>query len=78
MRNYLAGESWQDNLALDALVAAQLKGSGSDTPTVAQMNDLVAAVMAGTCAPLRFPGALLPISIDSMLHFLYVCSHSSV
>ena len=60
----------QDNLALDALAAAQLRGSGSETPTVAQMNGLVAGAMAATTAPLRFPGAPLSLVYS-------VCSHCS-
>lgn len=49
----------QDNLALDALAAEQLKGTGAETPTVAHMNGLVAGVMAATTAPVRFPGTPL-------------------
>lgn len=48
----------QDNLALDALAAAQLAGGGGEAPTVAHMNGLVAAAMAAATAPLRFPGPL--------------------
>eukprot|EP00208_Stichococcus_sp_RCC1054_P001237 CAMPEP_0206150194 /NCGR_PEP_ID=MMETSP1473-20131121/38170_1 /ASSEMBLY_ACC=CAM_ASM_001109 /TAXON_ID=1461547 /ORGANISM="Stichococcus sp, Strain RCC1054" /LENGTH=437 /DNA_ID=CAMNT_0053547687 /DNA_START=1933 /DNA_END=3247 /DNA_ORIENTATION=+ len=57
LKHHAHGVTVLDNLALDALAAAQLAGGGGEAPTVAHMNGLVAAAMAAATAPLRFPGA---------------------
>jgi hypothetical protein len=48
-----------DNTALDAIAQQQL---GIEQPTVEQGNSLVSTIMAAATAPVRFPGARLPLS----------------